>query len=124
MDLEKLSDKQLYELIRNSSISNDMKHLLDAEFLRRNFSIEYIDELSLVYEKANDTNPQTGLSLSEKLIIIIFPWIPPLQAIFANKHIATGNKKKWHQHWFYVAIGIGAWLVIVIILARFLLFKK
>lgn len=124
MDLEKLSDKQLYELIRDNSLSLEIKRTLETEFLRRDFSIEYIDELSLVYEKSNDTNPQTGLSLSEKLIIIIFPWIPPLQAIFANKYIATGNKRKWHQHWFYVAIGIGVWLVIVIILARFLLFKK
>jgi len=60
---------------------------LDTEFLRRDFSIHYIDELSLAYEKINNLTSQTELSLNAKVIIIVFPRIFPLQAIIANRYI-------------------------------------
>lgn len=104
MDLEKLSDKQLYELIKNNSLTPEIKNALNNEFLQRDFSIQYIDELSLAYEKIDNQTPQIGLSLSTKISIILFPWIFPLQAIIANKHIANNNKRKWNQHWLFVAV--------------------
>lgn len=117
MQIEKLSDQQLYASLYNPKLSHEIKELLKEEFNKRNFSIGYIDELALTHEKP--LSQEAPLSLKQKFFIVIFPWIIPLQAILANKHLATSNKRKWESHWTHVAIGIALWTIVLVVVSRF-----
>ena len=92
----------------------------EKEFLLRNFTIETVDLLGMNYEAKRLKSNNKDLSTSEKFAIIIFPFVPPLQAIFANKHLAKNNSKAWKQHWNYVAIGFIFWTIAAIVYGRLL----
>lgn len=117
MQVEKLTDLELYASLYNHLLAPEAKDLVKKEFSKRDFSIGYVDQLAMTYEKS--LAPQNTLSLSNKLSIVIFPWIIPLQAILANKHLATNNNKKWNDHWLFVTIGIAFWTIVLLLVARF-----
>lgn len=118
--MKRLSDFQLYSLLLNLDLRHDLRDQVSAEFKVRNFSQEHIDQLALEHERiipvVND-----NLTIWEKVPIMAFPFIIPLQAILANRYISEGNLKKWEQHWKYVTIGLLIWLIILFLVAHFLL---
>jgi hypothetical protein len=119
----KLSDKQLYASVQNHLLSIEHKRVVLEEFNRRNFSTQHIDTLDQEFSKANNKQ-QHNLQLSTKILIIIFPWMFAIQGIIASRYLATGQTKKWKQHWFYVGVGVAVWTIFVILFSRIFLFNK
>jgi hypothetical protein len=118
--MEKLSDSQLYALVINHDLSQGLKEKALAEFGKRNFSQQYVDELAYEYETIIPSL-NTDLSTWEKVRIIVFPFLLPIQAIIANRYISKGNPKKWKQYWKYLTIGWLVWTILVFLVAKFLL---
>jgi hypothetical protein len=120
MQIDKLSDFQLYSLVINQDLNTDMHRQAEAEFKKRHFSQEYIDKLSLEYE--NIISIKNGdITVGEKLRIIAFPFIIPMQAIIANKYISK-SPQKWKLYWKYLTIGWAVWTIVLFLAIR-LLFK-
>lgn len=123
MELKTLPDQELFDLIQDKKLNHGLLEEAEKEFLIRNFTIETVDVLGMNYEAKRIKSNNKDLSIGEKLAIIVFPFVPPLQAIFANKHLAKNNRKAWKQHWNYVAIGFIFWTITAIIYGRLLLSK-
>lgn len=122
MELQALSDQELYNLIQDKILEPEALEMARQEFLARNLSIEVVDILGMNREADSIKLNNKDLSFGDKLSIIIFPFVPPLQAVFANKHLAKNNLKSWKQHWNYVALGFAFWTIVVILFATLFLF--
>jgi hypothetical protein len=116
--MDKLSDFQLYALIINHDLDQDLKQQACAEFEKRNFSQEYLDQLALEYENIIPLS-NTTLPIWEKMRIIAFPFIVPLQAILANRYISQGNPKKWKQYWKYLVVCWLVWIFLILLAIKF-----
>ncbi len=122
MEFQALSDQELYNLIQDKKLAPEALEIARQEFLIRNLSIEVVDILGMNREAAIIKLNNKGLSLIDKLSIIVFPFVPRLQVAFANKHLAKKNLKSWKQHWNYVALGFAFWTIVIILFARLFLF--
>ncbi|QIL40129.1 hypothetical protein G7074_13170 [Pedobacter sp. HDW13] len=122
MELQALSDQELYNLIQDKNLEPEALEMARQEFLARNLSIEVVDILGMNREADSIKLNNKDLSFSDKFSIIVFPFVPPLQAVFANKHLAKNNLKSWKQHWNYVALGFTFWTIVIILFARLFLF--
>lgn len=111
--MDKLSDFQLYALTINRDLRYDLKDQALMEFKARGILPARIDQLALEYEEIIPVI-NSGYTVWEKVGIMAFPFIIPLQAILANRQISAGNPKKWKQHWKFVTIGLLIWLIVFI----------
>jgi hypothetical protein len=118
LQLEILSDYQLYFLIRSRHLTPDLKAIAEAEFKRRNISSNQLHHLEMEYDRVNrDAGPP--LSTKEKILIILLPFFVEIQALLSTRHLYKNNTKRWKQHWRYVTIGFALWTVIVFLIAAF-----
>ncbi|TCD04604.1 hypothetical protein EZ449_16780 [Pedobacter frigidisoli] len=125
MEIEKLTDQELFNIINGDiSLDGSTSNVIKKEFMKRDFSIEKLDELGINYEVLKRARNNIGLTVKEKIVIILFPFMPPIQAILANKQLLKNNKSGWAQHWDYVLVGFSFWTITVILIARFFLFNK
>ena len=123
MQAELLTDTELYILVRNTELSYERKKIINKEFKNRNFSIERIDKLAMAYENVLGES-KNNLTVLEKFLIILVPFFPVIHAIIANRHISRGQQRKWKQHWTYVTIGYAVWTLLIVLFAKFYLFKS
>jgi len=123
MNVESLSDNQLYTLVQSKELSSEIRQIVLEEFGRRNFSIEQLDKLSMEHE-AILSQSEASLTPLEKCLIMLVPFFPVIHAILANRHISKGSRKKWKQHWRFVTIGYIFWTVIVLLFAKFYFFRS
>jgi hypothetical protein len=114
---DRLTDYQLYALVINQDLDPDLHEQVHAEFKKRNFSQEHIDQLAIEYEKVipsiND-----DLTTWQKIRIIAFPFFIPIQAIIANRYISKGNIRKWKQYWKFLTVGLLVWTIVILVLVK------
>lgn len=119
MNVDQLSDAQLYALFCNKDLHHDIKSAVREEIAKRDFSVEYLDRLGLEFEHKNGSSQTGGLSLYQKGLIILLPFFIVIHAILANVHISKGNMFKWKQHWRFITIGFLLWTIVIILIGRF-----
>jgi len=118
MDFASLTNYQLYEIIQNQKLDVELRTAANQEFNSRNLSIDKIEEIVFKHEKAFKPDKNEPLSIKLRLLIILFPFLVPIQSLFASKWLAQGHKRKWKEYWLYLSIGYLFWTVIVILIAR------
>jgi len=124
MDLSKLTDYQLYEIIENSQLDKDIRNLANAEFNSRKLSCDQIKQLVLRHDSEFKPSPNQPLETKYKFLLILFPFFIslPIQAIIANKYLIRGQKRKWKDYWFYISVDYLVWTVGIILFSKFFLF--
>ncbi len=119
MNPSKLSDIQLYALVTNKNLTEEVAELVKEEFDRRNFDLDTLDKLDLEL-RAKSNSSSEPLSLRTKLLIMAFPFPIVLIGLIANRHIGRGNWVKWRQYWRYIVIGHLIWFFLFIMAVRYL----
>lgn len=118
LQVEILSDYQLYFLITSRHLTADLKTIAEAELKRRNLSPQQLKSLEDEYIRVNrEAGPP--LSTKEKALIILLPFFVEIQALISTRHLYKNNTKKWKQHWRYLTIGFALWTAIVFLFATF-----
>ena len=118
MDLSSLTNYQLYEIIQNSKLDAEIRKAANNEFNNRKLSIDDVQHIVARHNANFQPDKDEPLKLKYKLLIILFPFIIPVQSVFAGKWLAKGQKRKWKDYWFYLSIGYLCWTVIVILIAK------
>lgn len=122
MDLSNLTDYQLYEIIQNSKLDNDIRKLANNEFNKRKLSIDQIQEIIARHDTQFQPAKDEPLKIQYKLLLIIFPFFIPIQSAFSGKWLAKGQKRKWKDYWFYLSLGYLFWTIAVILFSKYFLF--
>jgi len=124
MNLSKLTDYQLYELIQNSKLDKDLRNLANSEFNNRKLGIEKIQEIVQRHDTQFEPEKDEPLNAEYKILILLFPLVIPIQSLFATKWLAIGQKRKWKEYWFYLTLGYFIWTILIIAFSKYYLFAK
>ncbi len=122
MNTSNLSDYQLYELIQNPKLDKDIKDLLSKEFEKRAMTQNKIQDLIKIHEAKFISESKEPLKPEYKLLIFLFPFLIPIQSLFATKMLAIGQKRKWKDYWLYLSLGYFLWTILIIVFSRYFLF--
>jgi hypothetical protein len=123
MDLSKLTNYQLYEIIQNSKLDTEIRKTANNEFNNRKLRIEEIQKIVAKHDAQFQPDKNEALKLEYKLLLILFPFVIPIQSAFAGKWLAKGQKRKWKDYWFFLSLGYLFWTIIAILIAKYFLFK-
>ncbi|MBO9682877.1 MAG: hypothetical protein J7502_09465 [Flavisolibacter sp.] len=123
MDLSSLTNYQLYEIIQNIKLDTEIRKAANNEFNNRKLSVDEIQEIVARQDAHFQPDKDETLKLEYKLLLILFPFVIPVQSVFAGKCLAKGHKRKWKEYWFYLSLGYLFWTIIVILIASYFLFK-
>lgn len=123
MRVKELSDYQLHTMLKDKKLDSDLRIITSAEYKQRNFNTRLIEKLDLAYEEANVFHLGNDLPQYEKVLILLIPFFPLLHALIATRHIRRREMKKWRQHWKYLAIGLLIWTVLLIPIAKYVIFN-
>jgi hypothetical protein len=115
MDASKLTDIQLFKILKNKNHRGKIRDLVKQEFIKRNLSCELINELSIDYQRSFNPAETKPLQISRKIILILFPFILTIHAIIAAWYLRKGEKKKWTETWFYLTLAYGFWIILFFI---------
>lgn len=104
MNSGSLSNKQLYHFIQNKNLNLQLRNIAAEEFKRKNITGTEMEELLhqhyLVMQKENEP-----LQTRYKILVIVFPFIIPVQSFFAVRWLGQGYKRKWKEYWFCMLAG-------------------
>ena len=123
MDLSSLTNYQLYEIIQNPKLDAEIRKKANIEFNNRKLGVGDIQKIIERHDANFRPDKDEPLKLQYKLLIIMFPFVIPVQSIFAAKWLAKGHKRKWKEYWFYLSLGYLLWTIIVILIAKYFLFR-
>jgi hypothetical protein len=122
IDLLKLSNYQLFEIIQNTSLDKELRNSANAEFNSRNLTTNEIDDIIALHDSQFKTVSQ-GLQPWFKLLLILLP-IFPIQIFFAGQFLVRGERKKWKQYWFFLSIGYLFWTIVIILCFKYFVIKS
>lgn len=118
MNMTELSNDQLYAIIQNNKLDSSIRNLANTEFNNRKLTLEQVEEIVKRYEDQFQPDKNEGLSLLNKLFLIICPAFFTIQILIAGRYLANNKKKKWKEFWLFVSIGYLFWTVAIILIAR------
>ena len=119
MNVENLSNSQLYVLIQNENLDASICKVANEEFERRKLTIEQIQEIVSQFDSQYKPADEEGLGLPNKIFLVVVPAFFSIQMLNAAKYLAKGQKRKWRDFWLFVCIGWLAWAVGFILYFRF-----
>ena len=119
MDLSSLTNYQLYGIIQNSKLDTEIRKMANDEFNNRKLGIDEIQRIVARHDAQFEPDKDEALKLEYKLLLILFPFVIPVQSVFAGKWLAKGQKRKWKDYWFYLSLGYLFWTIIVLLIAKY-----
>jgi uncharacterized DUF497 family protein len=121
MDYSKLSNYQLFELIQNEKLNQSIRVEANTEFEKRNISLEEKKEIISKHDAV--FVPDKGETLSEefKILILAFPFPFLLYIRHINRTYGVIGKKEWKVFWKNIYLGLAAWTIGFLIIAKFIL---
>jgi hypothetical protein len=123
MDISRLTNYQLFEIIQNSRLDTEIRKTANDEFNNRKLSAEEIQKIVARHDAQFQPDKDEGLKPEYKLLLILLPFVIPIQSAFAGKWLAKGQKRKWKEYWLYLSLGYLLWTIIVILIAKYFVFK-
>ena len=122
MDLTKLSEYQLYEIIQNMNLDKDIRNSANVEFNNRNLSTDKINQIIALHDSRFKPDVQ-GLQFWVKFLLILLPLFP-IQIFFAGQFLARGEKQKWKEYWLFLSIGYLFWAIVIIFYFKYFIVKN
>jgi len=121
MDVKKLDDYDLYMLIKDGHLPEEIYAEVLSKFDNRKLSIEQLDRLALQYEAQRLERIKPELSIRSKLLLIAFPFIAHL--FISAPKVGYVNARRFHEsYWMYSVFGYLFWTLLFILIAKWSLF--
>src|ERR1700761_6576234 len=102
MNVDELSNSQLYALIQNEKLEASIRKVANEEFTRRKLTIEQIQEIVSQFDSHYKPAEQKGLDLANKILLVVVPAVFTIQMLNAARYLAEGQKRKWKDFWLFV----------------------
>ena len=118
MELDKISSYQLYELIKNSNLDNEIRALANLEFRSRRLSFGQMRQIIIKHDTMFPTLKDGPLDDHIKTLLLLFPFAMP-KRITGSTYLLNGQKRKYKDYWIFVCLGYLLWTIGIILYARF-----
>jgi hypothetical protein len=115
MNVTELSNYQLYSLIQNNKLDSSIRKLANTEFENRKLTLDQIKEIVRQHDIHFKPDNDKGLSISNKIFLIIVPAFFTIQVLIAGRYLANNERKKWKDFWLYVSLGYLFWTIAIIL---------
>ena len=119
MNLETLTNSQLYALLQNEKLDKSIRDLANEEMNRRKIPINELQEIVNQYDRNFTANTEEGLSNSMKVLLIFLPVFYQFGILIFSTHLANRQVKKWKEFWRFAIIGYLFWTIAIILYFRF-----
>ena len=123
MDTSQLTDYQLYEIIQDKKVHTHIRIVANKEFNNRNLSINDLREIVMRHESLSNKEESKPLAWQYKLLLIIFPFILPLDSIISRRFLSGKLNLKWRAYWSYICSGVILWAIVLFVFLRYVLFN-
>ena len=123
MDTSQLTDYQLYEIIQDKKLHNHIRIVANKEFNKRNLSINDLREIVMRHESLSNKEEEKPLAWQYKLLLIICPFILPLDSIISRRFFSGKLNLKWKTYWLYICSGVILWSIVLFAFFRYVLFR-
>lgn len=124
MNFTDLSDYQLYEIIQNLKLDDNIRKQANEEFNNRKLTIDQIQKIIAQHDAAFHPGQDEPLELKYKLLLVLFPFFIPIHSAFSGKWLAKGQKRKWKNYWLYLSLGYLFWTIVIILVSKYFLFDN
>jgi len=119
MDLKRLTDYQLFEIIQNQKLDSQLRALANDEFNLGRLSNEQIAEIIRRHDSLFRPDHKDPLSIKFKLLALVVPFFWVVHVLVSSRFLAVGAKRKWNEYWLFFCIGLLIWTIIVILIGKF-----
>jgi hypothetical protein len=118
MDMNKLSDYQLYELAGNRGLNRHIRQLARKELALRGPDAARFKEFASKHEQVY--GPRKGhIPAGLKFVLVVIPalvvWLPVFVLIYPEWYPAFLQDRKWRQCWLFAMIGYVGWMSVGIL---------
>ena len=100
-----LSDFQLYVIIQNKKLDEEIRQCANEEFIKRKLSSTQLGALADRFDSEVSMDTSTSLKTGYKILILISPFLVVIHSLFAGRMLAKRKIRKWKQYWFCICLG-------------------
>lgn len=123
MNPTNLSDYQLYEIIQNEQLDQSVRKAANDEFNQRKLSLSQIEQLITKHDAKFIPDNQHRLQIRYKILLVLFPFFIEILTLVFGRMLAMRQRQKWKDYWLFICLGYLIWTAVIILFAKYFLFK-
>ena len=77
--------------------------------------MDQIQEIVIQHDRHFKPEKDEGLSMSNKIFLIIVPAFITIQVLIAGRYLANNERTKWKDFWLYGSLGYLFWTIAIIL---------
>lgn len=116
MDLTKLTGYQLYELIQNTKLDQEIRTAANRDLERRKLNSAQIKDIAIRHEAQFAPDKDEPLALRMRLYLLIWPFTLGRYFTGEPQYLSRGQKRKWKEYWLFMCLGYLLWTIVVILI--------
>lgn len=121
MNLNQLTNFQLYEIIQNAKLDKHLKSAAQHEYNLREVTGEEIGEIVRRHNSIYQSRHSEPLSLKYKMVALVIPFLWVVHVLITSRYPARGQRRKWNEYWLCVCFGLLLWTIAIIVIGRHIL---
>jgi hypothetical protein len=118
MNLNQLTNFQLYEIIQNPKLDKLIKAGANEEFNLRGISIEELEEITSRHNALSHSNKSEPLNIKYKILALTIPFFWVIHILITSRYLSRGQKRKWNEYWLFFCIGLLLWTIATVIIGK------
>ncbi len=119
MDASRLSNQQLFNLVKDERLQAAIRQCARSEFENRNLSPETKQALITEWQLRFSGAPLMPLAWKYKILLVLFPFFLVVQLLVSSRFILANEQRKFRDYWRFVSLGLLLWTVILILTMRY-----
>jgi hypothetical protein len=121
MNLNQLTNYQLYEIIQNEKLDKLIRTAANNEFNFRKLTKEEIQEIISQHDSTFQPDKDEPLGLKYKIVALVIPFFWVIHVLMTSRYLARGQKRKWNEYWLFFCIGLLIWIIAVVLIGKYLI---
>lgn len=120
MNLNQLTNYQLYEIIQNQKLDKQIRTAANDEFNHRKLGKEEIQGIITKHDSLFQPEKGEPLSIKYKILALTIPFFWVIHVLMTSRYLARGQKRKWNEYWLFFCIGLIIWTIAIVIVGKYL----
>lgn len=121
MDVNQLTNYQLYEIIQNQKLDKQIRTAANDEFNLRKIDTGEIQEIINKHDSLFQPDKSEPLGVKYKILALTIPFFWVIHVLMTSRYLARGQKRKWNEYWLFFCIGLVIWTIAIVIIGKYMM---